>query len=411
MKVRIGALFMMLLVGDPLSSRADDLAPYEVLGYVDLRAVAVDSSLTSFMHGGLGLLRFDQAHDGLRFGRLAADFSGPLTESLRAQLTLVAADNGNDNAIDLSQAFVEWRPYPQSQWSWRTKVGAFYPPISLENRGVAWQSLYSLSPSAINTWIGEEVRALGMEVRATNSGAALQRAFDVSLVAAIYGWDDPMGVLLFQRGWAIHDHEVPVFGQLPRPFPRSDYDHFIDFSSEIDHRPGYYAGVETKWYGRQVVRLLHYDNRADPAQSNRTDTAWLSRFDAVGTRIELPASVTLIAQWLDGDTGVGRSADGRGMLIAKFWSYFALASYSTGPHRFTLRFDRMYVESTRGAQYFDSEQDAHAWTAAYLYRHDEHWMIGVEGLQIDGTLGQRRVQGLPAAAVERQWQVALRYSF
>ena len=132
---------------------------------------------------------------------------------------------------------------------------------------------------------------------------------------------------------------------------------------------------------RHVFRVLHYDNRGDPALSNRIDYAWLNRFDAVGARIELPANVTLIAQWMGGDTAVGPSADGRGMLIADFRSYFGsgqlLAPVGIA---FTLRYDRMHLESTRGSQYFDSQQDAHAWTAAYLYDHDEHWLVGIEGI-------------------------------
>lgn len=388
-----------------------DVAPFELRGYVDFRAVDIDSSLSSFMHGGPGLLRFDEKHDELQFGRLAVDFNAPVTESLRSQLTMVATDNGGDNVLDLTEAFVEWRPYPRSSWSWRSKLGAFYPPISLENRGVAWQSLYSLSPAAINTWIGEEVRAIGMEVKATNVGSTLQRPFDFSVVAGVYGWNDPMGILLFRRGWALHDHEVPLFGHLPRPFPRAGDDRTVEFSHEIDHRPGYYAGLESKWYGRHVFRVLRYDNRGDPAQKNRADSAWLSRFDAVGARIELPANLTLIAQWLGGDTAVGRSSDGRGKLIADYSSYFALASYSPSRHRFTLRYDRMYVESTRGVQFFDSEQNAHAWTAAYLYSHNEHWLIGIETLRIDGSLQQRERIGLPAPAIEQQHQLAVRYTF
>jgi hypothetical protein len=404
-------LLALMLLCFAAPTRAE-VSPFELRGYVDFRAVDVDSSLTSFMHGGSGLLRFDQDHDDLQFGRLTLDFNGPIiTDSLRSQLTMVATDNGGDNVLDLTEAFVEWRPYPRSSWSWRTKVGAFYPPVSLENRGVGWQSLYSLSPSAINTWIGEEVRAVGMEVKATNAGAPVQRPFDVSIVTGVYGWNDPMGILLFRRGWAIHDHEVPLFGQLPRPFPRATDESSVEFSHEIDNRAGYYAGIETKWYGQHVLRVLHYDNRGDPAQANRSDPAWLSRFDAVGARIELPANLTLIAQWLGGDTAVGRSADGRGKLIADYSSYFVLASYSTSRHRFTLRYDSMSVESTRGSQMFDSDQDAHAWTAAYLYSHDEHWLIGIETLRIDGSLQQRERVGLPAATVEQQRQLAVRYSF
>lgn len=388
-----------------------DTSPYEFHGYIDVRAVAVDSQLRSFMHDGLGLLRFDEDHEGLELGRAAVDFSGPITESLRAQATVVAADNGYDNALDLTEAFIEWRPYPQSAWSWRSKLGAFYAPISLENRGVAWQSIYSLSPSAINTWIGEEIRTVGLEVRTTNRGAPAQRAFDVSFIAGVYGWGDPMGILLFQRGWALHDHETPIFGRLPRAFEREGDSPWIEFTQEIDHRAGYYAGVETQWYGRHVVRLLHYDNRGDPSQSNTTDTTWLSRFDAAGVRFELPREVTLIAQWMGGDTGVGPSTDGRGMFIADYWSYFALISHARNRHRFTLRYDRMYVESVRGTEMFNSEQNAHAWTAAYLYQHDDHWMLGVEGLRIDGSLHQRTEVGLPASAIEQQLQLALRYSF
>jgi hypothetical protein len=402
---------LMILASIALPAAAMDTSPYEAHGYIDVRAVAVDSSLTSFKDGGLGLLRFDEDHDGMQFGRLTLDLSGPLTETLRAEVTAIATGDEHDNPLDVTEAFMEWRPYPQSQWRWRSKLGAFYPPISLENRGVGWQSLYSLSPSAINTWIGEEVRTIGLEMSATNSGASTQRPYDFSIVAGVYGWDDPMGVLLFQRGWAIHDYEVPVFGDLRRPFQLNEYDYTIEFSHEIDNRPGYYAGVETKWLGRHVLRALHYDNRGDPARSNRTDSAWLSRFDSVGVRFELPLDFTVIMQGMQGDTAVGPSTDGRGMLIADFWSYFALGSYATGRHRFTVRYDRMYVESTRGAEFFESEQDADAWTAAYMYNHDEHWLFAVEGLQIDGSLEQRELTGQPAAAIERQLQLALRYSF
>jgi hypothetical protein len=319
MHARIRSSLLALVLSCFIAPTWADVAPFELRGYVDVRAVDVDSSLTSFMHGGSGLLRFDADHDDLQFGRLALDFNAPLTQSLRSQLTLVANDTGDDNALDFTDAFVEWRPYPGSSWSWRTKVGAFYPPVSLENRGVAWQSLYSLSASAINTWIGEEVRAIGMEVKATNVGATTQRPFDVGVVAGVYGWNDPMGVLLFRRGWAMHDHEVPLFGELPRPFRRASDDPSIEFSHEIDNRPGYYAGVEGKLHGQHVLRVLHYDNRGDPAQKNHSDSAWLSRFDAVGARVELPANLTFIAQWLSGDTAFGRSADGRGKFIADYW--------------------------------------------------------------------------------------------
>ena len=43
------------------------------------------------------------------------------------------------------------------------KAGAFFPAISLENDDLGWTSPYTLTPSAINSWIGEELRTIGSE--------------------------------------------------------------------------------------------------------------------------------------------------------------------------------------------------------------------------------------------------------
>ena len=160
-----------------------------------------------------------------------------------------------------------------------------------------------------------------------------------------------------------------------------------------------------------MLRVLHYDNRGDTAQMGYADDAWLSRFDAIGARIALPSDLVFIAQALEGDTAVGPSADGRGMLIADFRAWFVLGSYSFAKHRMTVRHDRMHVESTRGAEMFESGQRAHAWTVAYQYEHDDHWLGAAELLTISGTLSQRELIGEPAAATERQLQLVLRYSF
>ena len=405
------AIVALLLTGS-ITASAADVAGIEAEGFFDLRGIGVDSSLPSFFHGGLGLLQFDDEHDGVRSGRFVVDVNSPITETVRMQLTTIAtADEDEQNPIDVTEAYIEWRPYPQSHLRWRTKVGAFYPPVSLENRGVGWQSPYSLSSSAINTWIGEEVRSVGVEVSATSVGATLGRDVDIGAVAGVYGWNDPMGVLIFQRGWSLHDRATPMFGGIRRPFRMSDHDRYIDFTDEIDSRPGYYGGLEAKWRGRHLLRVLHYDNRGDPAQHGYADDAWLSTFDAIGARVVLPAGFTLIGQALEGETGVGPSDDGRGMLIADCRAWFLLGSYEFAKHRITLRHDRMYVASTRGAEMFDSQQRAHAWTAAYQYEYDHHWLAAAEWLEIDGSLQQREYMGLPAAAKERQLQLVLRYSF
>lgn len=390
---------------------ASAASPHEFTAQVDLRLVAIDSPLTSFVDGGLGLLRFDEEHDGLQLGFLMLDYAGPVTDTVRATITLFATDDGDKNPVDLNEAFIEWRPVPSSTWRWRSKLGAFYPPISMENRGIGWQSVYTLSPSAINTWVGEEIRTIGGEVSLTNAGAGVGRPFDFGLVLGIYGWNDPMGILLRQRGWALHDRQTPLFGRLPQTEVVQFGPDQLEFFAEIDNRPGFYVGAEFSYHDRIVLRALRYDNRGNPDATNGTEYAWASRFNAYGMRLELPGNWTLIAQRMDGDTGVAPSPDGRGGGIIDYWSDFALIAKTFGRQQVSLRHDRMYVETVRGAAFFDSWQDGHAWTLAYFLDLNDSWQIVAEALRNDSRLRQRRLAGLPTTAVEDSVQLAVRYTF
>jgi len=60
----------------------------------------------------LGLLRYDEEHDGVRLGRLLANFNGPLTDTLRADITFSGTGDHDTHAIDVTEAFAEWRPVP-----------------------------------------------------------------------------------------------------------------------------------------------------------------------------------------------------------------------------------------------------------------------------------------------------------
>jgi hypothetical protein len=393
------------------SFAAADIEGLEV--EVDLRAVASDSPLTSFTAGGTGELRFDEEHDGLRLGRLLIDYRAQPFETLTTQLTLSATGDNDKNPIDVTEAYLEWRPYPKSMWRSRARLGAFYPPVSLENRGIGWQSIYSISASALNTWVGEEIRAIGLEYEITAMGATKQRPFDIGLVAGVYGWNDPMGVLIFERGWAIHDRQTALFGRLPDPLgPGAGTSrHGLEFFHEIDDRAGYYVGGDLRYSNWLVARVLHYDNRGDPAAFNDYEPAWLSRFDAIGARFELPGEFTIITQWMGGDTSVGESADGRGFLIVDFDAMFVLLSKAFGPHRLTLRYDDFYTDTVRNEEIFDSSQDGDGWLLAYLFDYDEHWRFAAEALDIDTTLAPRTLLGLPAHAAERTLQIQVAYRF
>ena len=385
--------------------------PHEFTALLDVRYVRVESPYTSFTEGGEGQLRFDEDHDGLRLGSLMLDAAGPISETIRYAATAFATGDGDQNPIDLTEAYLEWRPYPVNALRWRTKVGAFYPAVSLENRTIGWQSLYSISSSAINSWLGEELRTIGVETSMTVAGTPAGRNFDVNVFGSIYGWNDPAGILMFQRGWAIHDRQSALFGHLPRPLVQDPAITDIEFFDEVDHRAGYYAGAEMKWLAGHVIRAFHYDNRGDVAETDGREPTWYTEFDAFGTRLELPASTSFIAQYLSGSTGVGESLDGEGMIITTYSSWFALLSTTHGAHRMTLRHDRMQIRTARGVEYFSGYQNSRAWTAAYLFDLDHHWQLAAEAIRMSGSLHQRAYAGLPIAGVEKQLQLAVRFTF
>jgi len=66
----------------------------------------------------------------------------------------------------LVEAFVQYRPELTPAVALRARAGLMFPPTSRENVDPLWQSPYTLTLSAVNTWLGEEVRLGGLDVAA-----------------------------------------------------------------------------------------------------------------------------------------------------------------------------------------------------------------------------------------------------
>jgi len=114
--------------------------------------------------GSVGKLLYDDNNDGLMMSRAFADFEFQVVDTLKIHAVALAYDDDIGSAIDFTEAYVEWRPVPRSENRYRLKVGAFYPRMSLENTSAGWSSPYSMSSSAINTWVAEELRTVGAEL-------------------------------------------------------------------------------------------------------------------------------------------------------------------------------------------------------------------------------------------------------
>jgi hypothetical protein len=372
-------------------------------GDLDLRWVQA-SGVPSFLNGGLGLLRFDPDHEGIRLGRAFLAPNWRATDIVSVHAVIDAYDDYHSrNAVDLSEFYLDVRPYPTGPIRWRARVGAFYMPVSLENRSVGWTSVYSITPSAVNTWIGEEFRTIGAEVEARWLGASSGYLGEIAVVAAAYGWNDPAGVLVAERGFGLSDRPSTLFGGLGRP-P-------IEFYHEIDRKPGYYGGLSWKHHDWLEVRALRYDNHADPgAETEAGGYAWRTRFYNLGASVEPSEHWTFVAQYLSGNTAVG--PDGNQQYYMRFHADFALASYEWARERFTVRYDNFDTNQVSGFFFGPpSDETGHGWTFAWSHQHGEHWQFVAEWLRVASVFPPRIELGESAAQVESQFQLAARYRF
>lgn len=375
----------------------------DLSGMLDVRWIHATGE-TSYLNGGMGSLRFDPDHEGLRLGRALVAPRLRLTDTVTLHAVIDAYGDHDRNPVDLSEFWAEVRPFPTGSLRWRARVGAFYMPVSFENRGPGWSDVYSITPSALNTWMGEEFRTIGAEVEARWLGASTEYLGDLAVVAAAYGWNDPAGVLVAARGFALSDRPSTLFGGLGRP-P-------LTFYHEIDRKPGYYGGLSWRHHDRLEVRALRYDNKGDPGASTVAGGgAWRTRFSSFGARLEPTAHWTFIAQYLSGDTVIGSDADPYDQFRMTYHVAFGLASYECGRDRLTARFDDFGTHQLSGFYGPPSNESGHAWTGAWTHDFGEHWQFAAEWIRVWSQFPPRAALGVPPALLESQVQIAMRFRF
>jgi hypothetical protein len=369
-------------------------------GQLDLRWIHATGEL-SYLNGGLGVLRFDPEHEDVRLGRAFLASRLRVSDTVTLHAVADAYGDHDRNPVDLSELWAEVRPFPTGPMRWRARIGAFHMPISLENRGPGWSDVYTITPSALNSWLGEEFRTIGAEFEARWLGASRGYLGDLAFVAAAYGWNDPAGVLIAERGFALTDRPSTLFGGLGRP-PTTFY-------HEIDRKPGYYAGLTWRHHDRLELRALRYDNRGDPGAATEAGYAWRTRFSSLGARLEPTARWTFIAQYLDGDTLIGPDSAGEAQFRMTYRASFGLASLEWHRERLTARFDDFRTHQLSGFYGPPSDQAGHAWTVGWTHELGDDWQLAAEWIRVSSRFPPRAYYGEPSALLESQTQIAIRY--
>lgn len=412
----IAAIFLAFAVHAAGASEAPDR--YKLRTGIDL------SHINSFGHrswtdGRAGKLRYDDNNDGLVISRAFADYEIQLADTLKAHASVEAYDDDIGSRIDFTEAYVEWRPVPRSKNRYRLKLGAFYPRISLENVTAGWSSPYSMSPSAINTWVAEELRTVGAELSVSRRPAMFGGAHTMSLQGALFIGNDPTGSLLAWKGWSVHDRQCRLGDKLPLPpLPQIQpgmmleaQDPYVVPFREIDDRAGYYVDGEWRFNQQLLLRAMHYDSRADPTVRDDGQYIWPTRFEHIGAHVALPGEWELLFQWITGSTVMGPAINGFYAVDTEFDSKYLMLTRTVDRHRLSVRYDSLEVTENDQTPQDNNSEDGSVWAFAYLYEFSDKVSFGAESLSIKTDRFGWAYYGLDPTRTEKQLQLSLRLRF
>ncbi|NQD37792.1 hypothetical protein HPT27_12215 [Permianibacter sp. IMCC34836] len=323
----------------------------------------------------------------------------------------------SEKPVALTEAFLRYRPIPDSAWRNQWRAGLFYAPLSLENSEALWQPQGFLSSSAINTWLGEEVRTTGIEWNGDWLGQRSGSDHDLGITLAVFCCNDPAGGLLSWRGWALHDRqygwgEETEFAALPALTENGSFRSQEAYGSpftEIDQRYGYYASLHWQHRGGIRIALSHYDNRGDPLAFEEGQWAWYTEFDQLSLKWQPSTDWTVLLQWLDGHTEFGRHRNR--MIDNRFAAGFVSFARQWHQHRFSLRYDDFSVTDDDETPDDDNNEDGSAGTLAWQWQIDPNCLLLTEAMTIQSKRPARHYFGDAAEQSEHSLQIAIRFSW
>lgn len=305
------------------------------------------------------------------------------------------AQNGQDHSIDLSEAFLSFRPTPIAGIKLQVRGGLFWPPISLEHTGTEWAVRETSTPSAINSWVGEEVKVAGLE----GSASTLIGNHRFTATGALFEDNDTVGTLLTFRGWALHDEKAALLSAQRLP-PRNA---FMTYAQDDETYPlksfrgqiGWYAKLAWRPPAPFELQYFHYDNRADPQEVDADlQWGWRTKFDHLGAIIDVDGKTRLTGQAITGTTRMGYVMNGARWIDMRFRSAFLLATRTIGDGSVSAR-GEAFSTRNRGSV-VTTDDSEHGWAMTIAARKPICRFVTAlaEGVHIDSRRESRLRLGL-----------------
>lgn len=337
---------------------------FQFHGFVTLREIYVKAP-PSWSTGGFGRFDVGAASAGdhrwinTESAQLGADWAPWSWLLIHADGVARREPSGTiGDRLGLLQAFVDLHSE-----HFRLRAGSFWLPTSRENIEPLWTSPYTITFSALNTWIGEEVRPIGADLQFSPN-------FYIALGGTAFRGNDTMGTELAARGWTFgnrltaYHEEIAAVPATTRPI-----------GSEVDHRIGDSERIRLQLPERAMIQFARVDNRSQLLIGRPPDVPWRTRFNVVSADAGASSPTTVAAEWAYGTTTVAFPG---GTFGEKFDTAYLLLSHKTGTDRWTARVERFKIGNEHG----------HAYTIAWLRETSPHVRSGVEYVRAKGNQPQ-----------------------
>ncbi len=390
----------------------DLTGPGTVSGWVDLRLGHAGSE-ASWLDGGFGKLRNGGTSDSASLAQAALLWTPRLSDNITGQVLVQEVPDAR-NPLGVSEAYVKWKPVPTSSTRYGVRLGRMFPPVSLEHDGPGWTTTRTLTPSAINSWVGEELLVDGLE-------ANVQQAFgDHSLggTFGLYRSADTAGTILAFRGWALHD--VASSGNTELPLPAGNGTGYSAVflkqapyskpSVDVDGRMGYYGRIDWRPPAPVAFNLIYLYNPGTPTIVKDGQYGWTTRLMGGGLQARVSPKDELLSQVLWGTTKMGAIViANRHAVDIHFDSAYVLLSHSFDDGaKLTARADYFEVIDHSWVVSDNNNEKGYGATLAWLKPVSAHIDLALEAVEVSSRRPARSTQSEPADQSQTQIQLALK---
>ena len=251
----------------------------------------------------------------------------------------------------------------------RLRGGLFWLPTSLENVDPLWNSRYTISNSALNSWIGQEVRPIAADLQFSPN-------FYFTIGATAFRGNDTMGSALSSRGWTI-GNRMTVYDEVIASVP----DTTRPIGPDIDHRIGDSERIRFQIPERAMLQVTHIDNRARMLVRPSPEKPWRTKFNIVGAQLGTTGPTTVAAEWAAGDTALGFPG---GSFTMDFDTVYLLLSQKRGTSRWTARIERFTTNNHKKRTTDVNRERGSAITVSYLNESSTRLRTGIEYVHAKG---------------------------